>query len=253
MQALMEQIYRKPGTVAYSERCTANVFIPDQANGDAVLWLHGGGLTVGDKGTQEPPVLVPEGCALVSANYRLLHHAPFPACVEDAAAALAWVPQILSTANIEVKRLFIAGESAGAYLAAMVSCDPRWISIHSVTPLEIAGAFLLSGQMSTHFAVKMSVGINRTRPMIDERAPMWHVDADLPPMRCVIGDDDNPCRLEENYLFAASLKAHGHKYNDVHVIEGRTHGTIGAGMRDAKDEVNALFQAFITNPQCTAN
>ena len=250
MQVQLDQAYRSSNSVVLSERCTANMFVPEAANGDVVLWLHGGGLTQGDKGNKQAPLLVPDGCSLISANYRLLHHAPYPACVQDAAAVLFAVPELLARLNVDCKRVFIAGASAGAYLAAMVTCDPRWLALHAVEAPKIAGAFILSGQMTTHFAVKATNGDDEQRPMIDERAPLWHVRKNLAPMRCVVGSDDIPCRLEENALFVAALKAAGHQYHDLHVIDGRNHGTIGAGLGDAQDPVTQLLWAFINDPHC---
>lgn len=250
MQAYLDQSYRPLSSVQLSERCTVNMFVPEQPNGDVVLWLHGGGLTQGDKGDAQPPIVVPAGCSLVSANYRLLHHAPYPACVQDAAAVLFQVPQLLERVQVSAQRVFIAGVSAGAYLAAMVTCDPRWLALHAVEAPEIAGAFLLSGQMTTHFAVKATNGDDAQRPMIDERAPLWHVGAGLAPMRCVVGSDDIPCRLEENELFVAALKAAGHKHQDMHVIAGRNHGTIGAGLGAVEDPVTQLLWEFINDPHC---
>lgn len=245
MKRFNDVAYRTNQSLPMSERCTADIYIPESAStGDCVLWLHGGGITQGDKGGPTPPLCLPDDVALVSMNYRLLHHAPFPACIEDAAAALAWLRPALAEKGFQVKRLYIAGESAGAYIAAMVMADPRWLAIHSVDPVKIDGAFLLSGQMTTHFAVKALMGLG-TQPIIDEHAPLWYVRESLPPICCVVGSEDIPARLEENQLLAASLKAVGHTQHVVHVIEGRNHGTVGNGLHQSDDEVTKILHKFL--------
>ena len=225
-------------------RCTADLYLPAACTGDAVLWLHGGGMVEGDKGGPLPPILVPDGFALCMANYRLLQHAPFPACIEDAAAVWRWLPDALRQHGVGPRRLFLGGESAGAYLAAMVGLDPA----RHAGASQPAGVIPLSGQMSSHFAYRPSIGRRANQPVVDAYAPLWHVRADAPPLLLIVGSDDLPCRPEENALMAAAMRDNGHQATRLHVIPGRTHGTIGQGVRDAEDPVTKLIHGFLSSP-----
>jgi acetyl esterase/lipase len=222
-------------------RCTADLYLPAATEVDALLWLHGGGMVEGDKGGPLPPILVPDGFALCMANYRLLQHAPFPACIEDAAAAWRWLPDGLAAQGVRPRRLFIGGESAGAYLAAMVGLDPA----RQTGARRPDGVIPLSGQMTSHFAYRPSIGLRANQPVIDAYAPLWHVRADAPQLLLIVGSDDIPCRPEENAYMAAAMRENGHAATRLHVIPGRTHATIGMGRQDADDPVTRLIHGFL--------
>lgn len=255
MRRIADLPYREPGSVACSARCTADLYLPDAAAADCVVWLHGGGLVEGDKGGPGSPVLLPDGFALVSANYRLLQHEPFPACLEDAAAVVAWSRGALAAQGVACRRLFVAGSSAGAYLAAMVALDPSWLAGYGASPSTLAGAIPLSGQMASHFAYRTSIGHHPDQPLVDRMAPLWHARKDAPPLLLIAGSDDMPCRPEENLYLRAAMRTAGHRHTACHIIPGRDHGTIGSGFcapGDASDPVTRLIHAFLADPSRTA-
>ena len=97
--------------------------IPEKAaEGRAILYLHGGAYVVGSAGSHRALVsrLAREtGCRALSVEYRLAPEHPFPAAVEDAAAAFRW----LCSHGHEARHVALAGDSAGGGLAvaAMLS------------------------------------------------------------------------------------------------------------------------------------
>ncbi|WP_435115191.1 alpha/beta hydrolase [Halolamina sp. C58] len=88
-----------------------------------IVFFHGGGFVIG--GLETHDVLCrrltrESGCAVLSVAYRLAPEHPFPAAVEDAYAATEWAadnPDRLGGAQ----GLAVAGDSAGATLAAVVA------------------------------------------------------------------------------------------------------------------------------------
>ncbi|PPK66444.1 alpha/beta hydrolase [Actinokineospora auranticolor] len=89
-----------------------------------VLWLHGGGFVVGSavENEQACRTLCNEAEAIVvSVEYRLAPEHPFPAAADDAYAALTWITEHGAELGIDTERIAVAGESAGANLAA-VAC-----------------------------------------------------------------------------------------------------------------------------------
>jgi acetyl esterase len=84
------------------------------------LHIHGGGWTLGRPWHQDhrmKDLIARTGCATVSVEYRLAPENPWPACVEDCAAAARWLVDN-ATAEFGTDRLAIGGESAGAHLSA---------------------------------------------------------------------------------------------------------------------------------------
>ena len=84
----------------------------------SVLYFHGGGFILGSLDTHDPlcrRLALRAGVRVVSVAYRLAPEHPFPAAHDDAAAAWRWAMDALP------KPLIVAGDSAGANLAAGVA------------------------------------------------------------------------------------------------------------------------------------
>ena len=93
-----------------------------------VVYLHGGGWTIGDLQTHDEPcraLAAGTGAVVVSVDYRLAPEHPFPAAVDDAYAAACFVAGNAEDLGVDADRLVIAGDSAGGNLAAAVSLLAR--------------------------------------------------------------------------------------------------------------------------------
>jgi acetyl esterase/lipase len=90
-----------------------------------LIYFHGGGLVAGSLDTHDS-VARALACAgsvrVASVDYRLAPEHPFPAAVEDAMAAVAHISTHAADFGIDLDRLGVAGDSAGATLAA-VACQ----------------------------------------------------------------------------------------------------------------------------------
>jgi acetyl esterase/lipase len=228
--------------------CRLDVLAPEGADGlPCFLWLHGGGLTGGDKQGEMAPcrVIAAEGFVMATANYRLHPAVTYPAYVEDAAAAVAWFRQHAGEYGGDADRLFIGGYSAGAYLAALIATDGRYLARHSMTPQQIRGLVLLSGAMATHFTVRAERGIPESVQVVDEAAPLYHAGKETPPWLALWGSNDKALRAEENLYLAGVLKAAGHDGVKVLQIEGRDHGTIAAEIENPEDPVRREILGFL--------
>lgn len=94
----------------------------------ALLYLHGGGWTVGDWSIYEPlcrQLANAAGCIVVWAEYRLAPEHPFPAAYDDTRRALAWIRENHGAFGIDRRRIGIAGDSAGGNLAAAACIGER--------------------------------------------------------------------------------------------------------------------------------
>ncbi|SEO79813.1 acetyl esterase [Halogranum amylolyticum] len=93
-----------------------------------VVFYHGGGWTLGTLDSADDlcrNLARRVGAVVVSVDYRLAPEHPFPAGLDDAAAALAWVAEHAATFGGDPERLAVAGTSAGGNLAAAVALRAR--------------------------------------------------------------------------------------------------------------------------------
>ncbi len=91
-----------------------------------ILYLHGGGWVL--NGLDEIEALarqlaISTGCAVLACGYRRAPEHPFPAAAQDSLAALRHAFQLAGRLGIAPGRIAVAGDSAGANLAAHAALD----------------------------------------------------------------------------------------------------------------------------------
>lgn len=94
----------------------------------ALVFLHGGGWTLGSLATYEPFCrALANACdmILVWVEYRLAPESPFPAAYDDTLAAWRWVQTNYRELGADPARIMIGGDSAGGNLAAAASLALR--------------------------------------------------------------------------------------------------------------------------------
>ncbi|MEZ6128432.1 MAG: alpha/beta hydrolase [Planctomycetaceae bacterium] len=207
------------------ERCRLDVYRPKQGKDlSTVVWFHGGGLTGGKKSV--PKWLKNQGVIVVAVNYRLSPKVKVTACIDDAAAAVAWVFQNVSTYGGSADRIFVSGHSAGGYLTSMIGLDKHWLKAYDIDADQIAGLIPFSGHTITHFTVRAERGIDGKQPIIDEMAPLFHVRADAPPLLLITGDRELEMlgRYEENAYLWRMMQVAGHPETTLLELDGFNHG-----------------------------
>jgi acetyl esterase len=94
----------------------------------AVVYLHGGGWVGGNVELTDPLCRIlanRTGCVIVSVDYRLAPEHPYPAALDDAYAATAWLATYGQEIGIDPSRIALMGDSAGGNLAAGVTLRAR--------------------------------------------------------------------------------------------------------------------------------
>ena len=111
------------------------------------VYFYGGSWTFGDRAEYEflGESLASRGILAVVADYRRYPEVLFPEFVADSASATAWTLDNAARFGGNPKRVFAFGHSAGAYNAAMVAIDPRWLAAHGRQRSDLAGWIGLAG------------------------------------------------------------------------------------------------------------
>src|SRR5882757_1363158 len=89
-----------------------------------VVFFHGGGWVVCTLETHDPycrALAAEAGVMVVSVDYRLAPEHKFPAGLEDCLAATEWVLAHAGELGVSGSRVFVAGDSAGGTMAAVVA------------------------------------------------------------------------------------------------------------------------------------
>jgi acetyl esterase/lipase len=132
---------RDPGVTAGAQ--SLDLYLPERAAGarcaaaPVVVYVHGGGLQVGDKANQvagKAALFTGEGWAFASVNYRLVGEpaagppgATFPRAEHDVARAIAHLRARAADDGLDAANVMLLGHSAGAFLAALVGTDAGFL------------------------------------------------------------------------------------------------------------------------------
>lgn len=235
-------------------QCRLDILYPKNAQEPyaTIVWFHGGGLTGGQKyfpsALKRLPSFKAGKLAIVAVGYRLSPKVEFPGFIEDAAASTTWVLRHIAEYGGDPNKVFVSGGSAGGYLTAMLGSYPKWLNACGADRSELAGLIPVSGQMTTHFHVKelLKYPGKQYNPVIDENAPLGGLSENYPPIFLVMGDRkiEWKCRVEENELMAASLRALDAPLVEFSENEGFTHGISGMG-DDIKPELLDKIDDFM--------
>ena len=93
-----------------------------------IVFFHGGGFVIGDLETHDHvcrDLCVASGCAVVAVDYRRAPEHRFPAATDDCLAAARWAAGAADRFGAAADRLVLAGDSAGATLAAVTAIRLR--------------------------------------------------------------------------------------------------------------------------------
>jgi acetyl esterase/lipase len=227
-------------------RQVLDIYSPAEVNDDTpvLLFLFGGGFVSGSK--EQARVIgqnfAEAGMIVVTPNYRI--NTTFPNFVEDAAKAAAYVWQTLKTSAGDPRPMVMSGWSAGAYIAAKVSYDGRYLEAEGVSPDAIAGFIGLAGPYWGGLCAGSSCP-NTFLPGSEADWPVADfVDPSDPPMLLVQGTRDNYVDIGNLEALAAAGTKAGLDVTTL-VLKDKFHKQVMYMMEDEGTEVRDAAEAFI--------
>ncbi len=208
-----------------------------------IIWLHGGGWRQGDRKDSHQAMqdLAKLGYAGAAVEYRLAPAHKFPAPLEDARQALAFLRKNAAKYHLDPKRIAVGGGSAGGHLSLMLGLAKP---AGDKTPNGIRGVIDISGptdfrtwkiDKEPNDLLKKSVGVNldeliadfigtsdRNDPRMVEVSPITYVRKDNPAVLILHGTADGWVPFQQARVLNDALKQAGVKVKLV-PFEGASH------------------------------
>lgn len=229
--------YHKAADVAYGTdpRQKLDVYTPLDSVRPApvVVFFYGGNWNSGERHDYKfiGEALASRGMVAVLADYRLYPQVRYPGFVEDSARAVAWTLKEVQRYGGNPERVYVMGHSAGAYNAAMVALDPRWLAAYGFTPAAVRGWIGLAGPYDF-----IPIKNEATRPVFlypatpPESQPINHVSAGAPPALLIASKkDDLVDPVRNTGGLAVKLRAAGVSVTDIY-FDNTSHTTLIAAI-----------------------
>jgi acetyl esterase/lipase len=216
-----------------------------------VVFFYGGNFTAGRREDYRfvGSALSGLGYATAIPDYRLYPEVRFPAFLDDAARAVVASQRMAAARGADPRRVLLAGHSAGAYIAAMLALEPRYLREAGGDPLEIIGWVGLSGpyDIAPNSDALRDVFDSHSTP--DSYRPLRRAVQPSSPALLLHGADDDVVGTFHSERLARRLRELGVDVS-LHIYPGRRHADTVAslsaparGRTDALARISAFFAA----------
>jgi alpha-L-fucosidase 2 len=197
----------------------------------AVILVHGGGWTKGDKRTFiRPwfPFLTGANIAWFTINYRLAPQWKHPAAVEDVEAAVRFLRKNRKRFNIDPSRIVLMGESAGGHLVSLAGVRGKVdvasvISFYGVHDIP----YLVDQRKEALLAIGPYLGVSdfsaESEKVMRAASPIAAVREAMPPYLFIHGTADALVPHQQSVLMCEKMKAFQNVCR-VELIDKAPHG-----------------------------
>ncbi|WP_326726685.1 alpha/beta hydrolase [Streptomyces phaeochromogenes] len=205
----------------------ARVYHPEGGGADLppLLYFHGGGWSVGGLNTSDAlcrKLTARSGGVVVNVDYRLAPENPYPAAVEDALAAAAWLSRNAADLNAGGPGILVGGDSAGGNLAAVVAqasrstdeftvraqlliCAPVNLADRRGSYVEFAKGYFVSTSEFEHWISLYAPGQDLSAPQL---SPAAATELAGTPAALIVTAEYDPLR-DAGEEYARALRAAG--------------------------------------------
>jgi acetyl esterase/lipase len=242
-----------------------DIYYPKMAEGavPAILYVHGGGWTKGDKragaGSAEIPELVSRGYLVAAINYRLAPQYKFPAQIEDVKCAVRFLRANAATYGIDPDHIGTWGGSAGGHLVALLGVTDAAAGfdgnggyadqssrvqavVDMFGPTDLTAMFQGAGPrlMEQVFGTT-----DKNSDIVKRASPVTWVSSDDPPFLILHGEKDTLVPPSQSKILYERLIAAGVPAT-LTIVENAGHGFAPAGgtIDPSRIEITGLVADF---------
>jgi len=232
-----------------------------------VVWIHGGGWQSGNKDNMPGKVLLEQGYACVSINYRLSEQAIFPAQIEDCKAAIRWLRANAKIYHFDPERIGVWGSSAGGHLVALLGTTnnkkvfdvgenlDQSSTVQAVCdlfgPTDLVTFFDMPERKNNpNNPIEKLLGGSGTekKELAALASPMTHVSKESPPFLILHGTADKLVPLSQGTLFHEALKKAGVD-TEMIVANGLGHDRVAFTAPEKMNDIVAFFNKHLKGKQ----
>lgn len=180
----------------------------EKAKRPVLVFFYGGGWAHGERSHYgfAARAYAAKGFIVVVPDYRKVPQVRFPAFNQDGAAAVRWVQDNIARYGGDPQRVALAGHSAGAYIAMMLTLDRHYLRDAGVAPDFIRATVGLSGPYDFYpYDSRRSINAMRAWPNPQETQPIAYARKDAPPIMVVTGTADDTVKPRNAILLSKKL------------------------------------------------
>ena len=179
-----------------------------QAKKPVLVFFYGGGWVNGERGHYgfAARAYATKGFIVVVPDYRKVPQIRFPVFNQDGATAVRWVHDNIAKYGGDPENVALAGHSAGAYIAMMLTLDPSYLSAVGVDPSIIRATAGLSGPYDFYpYDSRRSIDAMIAWPRPSETQPIAYARRNAPPIIVLTGTADDTVKPRNAILLARKL------------------------------------------------
>lgn len=216
----IKPVYKKKDIVFNADHnLKLDIYSPKKIKEPAnvLVFIHGGSWQRGEKSTYHffGKGMARKGIVTVVIDYRLHPATTFSGMATDAAEAVKWTKENITSYGGDSSKIFITGHSAGGHLAALIATDNFYFkNLHIKNPVKgviINDAFGLDmyaylSKYGFKYDSAYAHIFTRDPEQWKKASPIYHLKDSLPPILLYLGGKTYPGIIEYTQTYYQALK-----------------------------------------------
>lgn len=212
----------------------------------ALVIIHGGGWSAGDKGDKVYRNMLVEyamkGYVTISVNYRMQPKYSFVNCIEDVKCSVRWLRAHAAELRVDPERIGSYGHSAGAHLSMMLAVSSANAALEGDGPWkEYSSKVACAGAGSPPTEIGRPVGDLAEHP---EWWPIGYYDAESAPMCLIQGLQDPVVKPALTEDFVTKKRAAGSDI-EFYELEGNHGVAFDAQLEVTEPILDSFFAKWL--------